>query len=363
MYEEMTFSKILEKTLSRISEKYDKRQGAIIYDAIAPICAELSQFYLELDRILDEGFADTATRKYLIKRAKERGLVPYKATFAIILAKLDGDINLKGGERFNLDEINYIYTGEKEGQYYKLKCEELGEIGNISYGELLPIENIAGLEGASVIRIFSAGKNEEDTEDFRKRYFASFENQAFGGNKTDYIKKMKSLNEMEDILENGGIGGCKIYRTPNGGGSVDILMTNNTYTKPTNRLIELVQEKIDPLEEKGEGTGIAPIGHFVTIKPIDTKPIDISFNLDLKSGFRIEDIQIQITEKIDTYIKELAKTWEEEDGLILRISYIESKILEINGVVDIKNTTINGEQINLFVQENFIPIRGQINVT
>lgn len=361
MYEEMTFSKILEKTLERISDKYDKRQGAIIYDAIAPVCVELAKFYLELDRILDEGFADTATRKYLIKRAKERGLFPYKPTFAIILAQLDGNINLKGGERFNLDEINYIYTGEMEEQYYKLKCEELGEIGNISYGELLPIENIEGLEGANVVKIFSAGKNEEDTEDFRKRYFASFENQAFGGNKTDYIEKMKSLNEIENILENGGIGGCKIYRTPNGGGTVTILFTNNTYTKPTENLISLIQEKIDPLEEKGEGTGIAPIGHFVTIKPVETKEINISFNLDLKPAFRIEDVQLEITQKIDKYIKEIAKTWEEEKGLILRISYIESKILEINGVIDIRNTTINGEQKNLFLEESFIPIRGQID--
>ncbi len=131
MYEEMTFSKILEKTLERISDKYDKRQGAIIYDAIAPICVEIAKFYLELDRILDEGFADTATRKYLMKRAMERGISPYDATQAIVLAQLDGDIRLKGGERFNLDDMNYFYTGEKEGEYYKLKCEEAGEKGNI----------------------------------------------------------------------------------------------------------------------------------------------------------------------------------------------------------------------------------------
>lgn len=363
MFEEMTFSKILKKTLDRVSEKYDKRQGAIIYDAVAPICAELAQFYLDLERILDEGFADTASRKYLIKRAKERGIYPYKSTPAIILAKLEGEFNLNGGERFNFDEINYIYTGEMEQQYYKLKCEKLGNIGNVSYGELLPIENINGLEKASIVKIFTPGKEEEDTEDFRKRYFESFHSKAFGGNKMDYILKINSLNEIDQILENGGIGGCKVYRVHNGGGTVKVLITNLNYEKPTKSLIDLVQQKIDPLENTGSGEGIAPIGHFVTIEPVETKNIDISFQLDLKPNLQLEQIKSEIEEKIDNYIKNIAKNWQNEDGLIIRISHIESSILEIDGVIDIKNTEINGNQSNLFIPEEFIPIRRQINVS
>ncbi len=195
---------------------------------------------LEKKAILDEGFADTATRKYLMKRAMERGISPYDATQAIVLAQLDGDIRLKGGERFNLDDMNYFYTGEKEGEYYKLKCEEAGEKGNIGYGELLPIDSISGLESATVIKIFTAGTDEEETEAFRKRYFESFKSQAFGGNRADYIKKIKGLNKLPIILDNGGIGGCKVYRTPNGGGSVEIFITNNTYTEPREELIRLI---------------------------------------------------------------------------------------------------------------------------
>ncbi|MDE6181898.1 MAG: baseplate J/gp47 family protein, partial [Eubacteriales bacterium] len=328
MYEKMNFSKLLENILSKVSDKYDKRQGAIIYDAIAPICAELAQVYLELDRILDEGFADTATRKYLIKRAMERGISPYDATQSIILAKLDGDIELKGGERFNLEDMNYFYIGEKEGEYYKLKCEEAGTKGNIGYGELLPIDSIAGLESATVIKIFTAGNDEEETEEFRKRYFESFKSQAFGGNRADYIEKIKALNKKSIVLDNGGIGGCKVYRTPNGGGSVDIFIVNNTYTEPTEELINLIQEEIDPIENTGDGLGIAPIGHFVTIKPVNINEIDIYTELDLKAGYTIDDVRKYIEKKIDTYIKEIAKTWEEEEQLILRISHIESYLLE-----------------------------------
>lgn len=362
MYENINFSKLLENILNRISEKYDKRQGSIIYDTIAPICAELSQFYLELERILDEGFADTATRKYLIKRAMERGIFPYEATNAIILAKLEGEINLKGGERFNLDELNYFYIGEKEDDFYKLKCEQPGTKGNISFGELLPIDNIIGLEKATVIKVFSSGLDEEDTEVFRKRYFDSFRNQAFGGNRADYIEKIKNLNNKVEILDNGGIGGCKVYRTPNGGGTVDIFVTNNTYTKPTDKLIQLIQEEIDPINNKGEGIGIAPIGHFVTINSVNEIKINLSFKIDLKEGYEIEDIKDYIDEKVDTYIKELSKYWESEENLTVRISYIESYLLEITGIVDISNTKINEKAENLVLDKNSIPIRGDIIV-
>ncbi|MDE6357640.1 MAG: baseplate J/gp47 family protein [Eubacteriales bacterium] len=362
MYENMSFSKLLESILAKVSDKYDKRQGAIIYDAVAPICAELAQVYLELNRILDEGFADTATRKYLIKRAMERGIYPYAATPAIILAQLDGNINLNGGERFNLENMNYFYTGEKEEEYYKLKCEEVGEKGNIAYGELFPIDSIAGLENATVIKIFTAGTDEEDTEDFRKRYFDSFKSQAFGGNKADYIEKIKELNKLSSILDNGGIGGCKVYRTPNGGGTVDIFIINNTYTQPTNELIRLIQEEIDPIEYTGNGTGIAPIGHFVTIRPVNINEIDIYTEIDLKVGYTIDDVQSYIEEKLDTYIKEIAKNWDKEEGLILRISHIESYLLEITGIVDIRNTKINGLNENFILDEYSIPIRRQIDV-
>lgn len=363
MYEEVTFSKLLENILERVSEKYDKRQGSIIYDAVSPICAELAQVYLELDRILDEGFADTATRKYLIKRAMERGIYPYEATSAIILAQLDGEVDLKGGERFNLEELNYFYTGEKEGEYYKLKCEETGIKGNISYGELLPIDNIIGLERANVIKILTSGTNEEDTEEFRKRYFNSFRNQAFGGNRTDYINKVKNLNSLEKILDNGGIGGCKVYRTPNGGGSVKIVVTNNTYTKPTDRLIEIIQTEIDPVEVSGEGFGIAPIGHFVNVIPVNIETINISAQIDLKPEYELDNIKIYIEQKIDKYIKEISKTWEEEEMIIIRISHIESYLLEITGIIDVKNTRLNGLSENFVLDKDSIPTRGIIDVT
>ena len=69
MYEHITFDVILERMMDRVPNNIDKREGSIIYDALAPAAVELAQMYIELDVILNETFADTASREYLIRRA------------------------------------------------------------------------------------------------------------------------------------------------------------------------------------------------------------------------------------------------------------------------------------------------------
>ena len=361
MYENETFNNILKRSLDKVPTDVDKRQGSIIYDALAPVCAELAQVYIALDWVLKEGFADTASREYLIKRARERGLAPYEATSSIILAELTGNINLKGGERFNAEDINFYYIGEKEDKYYKLKCETPGEIGNITYGSLIPIDNIPNLQKASIHSLLTVGVDEEDTEDFRKRYFNSFKNYAFGGNRADYKEKLQSLNKVEEITNNGGVGGVKIYRTPDGAGTVHIYIQTLGYNKPTDTLIELVQKEVDPEPYKAEGYGIAPIGHFVTVKSVDTININIDTVLELKPGFSLEDIKEYINQTIENYLQELRESWQDEEYLVIRIAKIEALILDINGVVDIGETKINNVTSNLNLDKNTIPIRRDIN--
>lgn len=362
MYKEMTFSKILNRMLEKVPNTFDKRQGSIIYDALAPICVEFAQMYISLENILKQGFADTADREFLIKRAYERGLIPYPATNAILLAEFSGDINMKGGERFRLDDLIYFYMGEKEDNYYKLKCEETGTKGNIGYGELLPIENVEGLLKAVVVQIFNSARDEENTEDFRNRYFESFKNQAFGGNKADYKEKMKELNKIQKIVDNGGIGGCKIYRIKELGGRIKIHFINSNFNIPTENLLKLVQEEIDPIELSGEGVGIAPIGHFVTLFPANSVIINIDTQIDFKDGYSLEDVNAYIEIEIEKYINQIGKTWENENSLVVRISHIESILLDISGIQDVSNTRINSVGENIILDEFSIPLRGYINV-
>ena len=64
----------MERMLSRVPDALDKREGAIIFDALAPAAFEMSILYTELETALDQTFADTCQGVYLDKRCMERGI-------------------------------------------------------------------------------------------------------------------------------------------------------------------------------------------------------------------------------------------------------------------------------------------------
>ena len=84
MYENVTFEIIMERMLSRVPSTMDKREGSVIWDALAPAAIELQNMYIGLDSVLDETFADTASLYYLKKRAAERGISQTLASNAIL---------------------------------------------------------------------------------------------------------------------------------------------------------------------------------------------------------------------------------------------------------------------------------------
>ena len=66
-----SFEELMEQKLGQIDDKRDKRQGSLIYDALAPNAAETASFYADLDMLEDRTFADTATGDDLTRRAAE----------------------------------------------------------------------------------------------------------------------------------------------------------------------------------------------------------------------------------------------------------------------------------------------------
>ena len=60
MWENMTYETILADALSRVPSDVDKREGSVIFDALAPACYKLAEYYAQLDNFVDLVLADTA---------------------------------------------------------------------------------------------------------------------------------------------------------------------------------------------------------------------------------------------------------------------------------------------------------------
>lgn len=399
MFEDMTYEGILERCLTRVSDSVDKREGAVIYDAIAPAAAELAILYSELGTVMDRAFPDTETGLDLTKKARERGVFRRDATRAVrrgYFEDADGNgCELAIGSRFSGGDVNFAVTEKIASGQYRLEAETAGSAGNAYFGTLFPIDFAEGLAAARLDDVLIPGEDEESDDALRARYYASLEYQAFGGNQADYKNKIEFLP---------GVGAVKILPTFSGGyfpsdlrppdgaqawinaisgapadvlawlkrayaaisagavtvgaGTVRIVLVNSDWGIPSPDLIASVQAQVDPVERQGEGVGIAPIGHTVSVSGVAGKTIDLSFQLTFEDGVAWEDVQKDVRDAVQSYFYELIHTWADADGLVVRVSQIETKILNVPGVIDIAGTTINGATANISLSETEIPVLG-----
>lgn len=398
MFEDLSYEELLQRMLGRVPAKFDKREGSIIWDTHSPTAIELKNLYIALDSIIQEAYGDTATREFLILRCRERGMTPYGATHAILKGEFVPDSIDVTGKRFNIGQMNYTVTEKISDGMYQVECEKEGEEGNRYLGTMTPIEYISGLESAELTEVLIPGEDEEETEDLRRRYFASFEESAFGGNVKDYLEKTNAIP---------GVGCTKVTRVWNGdirpadmipsdavdnwyenvlmvipdtvkvwlqavyraakekklttGGTVLLTILNSEFDIASKELVAAVQEAIDPEECAGEGYGIAPIGHVVRVKSAEGVQIIIKTKITFDHGYNWTGLRPQIEGAIRGYFAELRHEWAETTALIVRVSQIETRILGIKGIIDVEDTTLNGSDENCILGLYEVPIFGGVS--
>lgn len=365
IFDDNTFENVLERNLDRIPDEFDKREGSVIYDAIAPMAIEISLLYSYLDFLFKNAFGDTANRYWLIERAKERGIEPYKSTKAVIIGRFDAKLNI--GDRFFIDDIYYtvskLQKEEKELFFYELICNEEGSIGNIEGGKLTPTRTIRNLNLAEIYKLAILGEDEEDTEDFRERYFETIKSIAYGGNIDDYRKKVKAID---------GVGLVKVIPVWNGGGTVKLIITDSEFKEPTSELISKVQEIIDPIPFHQKGVGVAPIGHYVTVVGAKSKKINITCEILKSRDSNLEEIKSEIEKDVAEYFKSQRKKWasyEKADSNIyvendIRLAKITSIVLNVADVIDYETIKFTDTDKKIFeLSEDELPVLGDVIVT
>lgn len=403
MFENTDYESILERLLSRVSDKIDKREGSVIYDALAPAALEIADVYVVLQTMMDEMFADTASYEYLAKRAAERGVYPKEETYAVckmVVEPIDTPVAI--GDRFNLNTLNYTVTAEMGDGEYQVTCETAGTIGNQQLGNLLTIEtqnDLNDMQSAELTEVLIPGEDDEGVEDFRQRYFGSLVNEAFGGNKADYKEKVNNIEgvgasktvrmwkkgynpskflpstavtewvdqQSADTVGQevytwlGAVHEAAMDKLLTVGGTVRCQIISSEFKAPSATLVKKVQDAVDPDTTTGEGDGLAPIGHVVKVVGVRSEQININFTGVYKSGQSFASLEEAIQKAVDAYFLELAESWSAEDYLVVRKSRVESKLLTIDGILDITDLKLNGTSDNVTLDEDAIPVRGDVS--
>ncbi|QOS98102.1 baseplate J/gp47 family protein [Brevibacterium sp. JNUCC-42] len=351
------YEMILERLLNRLPPTEDKRESSFAYNYLSPVAAELA--LILTGKEIDENlyYADTATGPYLVRRTEEDGIKPNSAGKARkkgVFRDKDGQpIDIPVQSRFSIDDLNFVAAERIVDGEYVMECEVAGTIGNHASGTLLPIDYIDQLATAQLMDVIVPGNDEEDDESLRKRYFEAQKAQAFGGNIADYKEEIRGIP---------GVGGVKVYPTWRGGGTVRCVLIGADFNSPSAMMVEEIQTAIDPVENSGEGLGVAPIGHKVTIAGTSHVPVNVVTRLTLESSVTLEQVRTDIEQAITEYLLSLRKTWQETDKIIVRISQLEARILNVRGVLDIADTKLNGTGGNIELTTEQIPKQGEITL-
>ncbi len=338
MLENISYEDILKRMLDKIPNNIDKRQGSIIYDALAPTAAELAQSYITLEYIYGKLDVENLQGEELERFVKFRtGIERKQATKATkkgVFKKADGSFfNVPIGSRFTGENLYYKVIEKIIDGVFKLECEKAGEIGNAYIGKLIPVDYISGLVTAELTDILALGYEAEEDKSLLERYYERIKTPATSGNKYHY------LNWAKEVV---GIGDAKVVPLWNGRGTVKVVIVDSNKNPAGKELVEKVFEHIE--EER-------PIGAKVTVVSAVDKNISISSKVNLAEGYRIQEVQQKFKENIDKYRKEI----------VFKDSYISyaaigNILFNTEGVLDYDNLKLNEEMKNVPLGEEEIPV-------
>lgn len=374
-FENYTFESILAEALARVPETVDKRQGSIIYDALAPACYQLAEFYLNLYQLSLEINLETAADEYLDRKVADYGLTRIAATQAIKKAYFENDQNeamsIPLMSRFSTisetESLIYEVINQHVDEHstpvpgtYDLRCTTAGTNGNDYTGNLIAISFINNLATAVMQDVYIAGRDEETDDELRTRCKEAITKKEFAGNVTAY---KTALKEME------GVGYAQVYPTWNGGGTVKVSVLDYDFNPIENESLARIQQLVDPESYSGDGLGIAPIGHRVTIVSGTKKLLNIHTEVQLAVGYQIAQLQDTIEQSIEEYLQTVRLKWDTADdlnqySLAVYISQINRAILSVPGIDNVRNTTLNDQAEDLILTESAvlqeIPFLGEV---
>ena len=337
MFENMTYEKILNDMLSRVTSDVDKREGSIIYDALAPCAYKLAESYFLLNNFIDLVLVDTATGEYLDRAVLTQGINRKKATHSI--RKVETNIEIDIGTRWGIEDVYYTVTERITDTSYKAICNIYGIIGNLYSGVLENMDNISGVT-ANLTDILEAGVNEESDEDLRNRFYNKVRYPSTSGNIYDYKKW---------ALEVTGVGDAKIYPLWNGNGTVKVVIIDSNKEIANGELINKVSKYIE--ENR-------PIGATVTVKSAIEKDITINVTIVIDSKkYILNTVKEKLEENLKNYLKEIAFK-----NNYVSYASIGNIIFNTEGVIDYSNLLLNNSNKNITLEEEEIPTLKLLNL-
>lgn len=340
-----TQDEILKSMLAMLPNDYDKSEGGLFFDTLAPISHELDKVYQYLEMRFKNTFPETAQGEYLDLITREIDIHRKQATYSIGLVKITGNngVLIPIGTKISSDSFLFETTEEKtivDGQVIvPARSVEKGEIYNVPAGAIknFPI-TIQGLNSVTNEAPFVDGFDTESDKSLLERYLLKIREPQTSGNIYDYKKW---------ALDVEGVGNVKVFPLWNGNGTVKVLIIGNDNLPANTELKNRVQNYIN--EHR-------PIGANVTVESAEALNINISVSIRKSILISEEEIRESIKSSLLDFVKNTA--FKENFISLAKVGY---NILKNEVVLDYKDLSVNGQtQNNITISETRIAVLNEL---
>ncbi|WP_123338262.1 baseplate J/gp47 family protein [Lactobacillus gasseri] len=371
-FQNKDYDYFLRKMLDAVPDNIDKREGSIIYDALAPAALVMGQQSLDMANVIKETYIKTASGEFLDYRAIEHGTSRYPATQTEAKAKVLNDKkeplnNVQIGDKFASigdSPIFYAVTKVNDDLTVELTAEVKGSSANSYIGQILPVTPNDLLSWAEITEITAPARDVESDDHLRARLLSSQSWIAYGGNVADYLDMTSKIDE---------VGAAQIYPTWNGGGTVKVVILNNDLMPASASLVQKVKNTLDPEDKQAAGYGLAPIDHNVTVTAPEKLIVNIDISVKLDDTKVARYVKDSIIKAIEDYFQSLRKDWPDINQRLGRgyeqtiyRSKILSQVMLTEGVVNAKLPSLNGKDADIDLVFNNaksqLPVVGTVTI-
>ena len=346
MYEHLTPEFIKADILGSLALA-DTREGSYTNTLISTVAYEIWRVLQSLDAVEPMVFVDETSGHYIDKSANPFGIERKsgaKAKAAVTLRGTDGTRVEKGkvflasdSRQYTLDNAVHITGGAGVGT---LTAIDVGEQYNAPAGVIF--RQLVNQSGLDVVESGAAtGGADAETDAALVGRFNEFRRRpATSGNASHYLQW---------ALEVDGIGAAKVMPLWAGPGTVKVLVVGAKNQPVDNTIVASCASHIEVKR---------PIGATVTVESAAGCAINVQAKVIIKPSTDAATVQEALGQALVRYFESMAFY----DYLVVynRVGYI---LLDIPGVVDFTQLTLNGGTADIAIGADEVPVVGVVGVT
>lgn len=347
IFEAQTPEAILARVLGRMDTVLDTREGSYAYEQAAPLAVELSGVYMAMDELLSAFYIDENSGKYLDEHARIFDMTRRAGSAATAPVTFTGSTGASipagaafftaAGLEFALAEDVTLEDGAGAGT---LEAVEPGAKYNVAAGDISQmLRSVAGVTAFSA-GAAAGGTDPESDEALFARIDDRRRHPPASGNPAYY----RSL-----ALECDGAGAAKVQRLWQGPGTVRVLVAGYDRGPVDDTVTEAVAGHIDDNRV---------VGAEVTVASVSGTAVSVTAQVTLAGTATLEAVRTAFAARLRAYLQGLAL-----EQYTVYVNRIAALLMEVDGVVDYASLQVNGGTANITLDDDAVPVAGEVSLT